>query len=187
VAPEARTSLLALASVLNRASYVVAECACSAYEMEHGVLRRKCAQPDSILSALLLPDRRCALGLAPPQASYAARLDLALHAGVTGCGPARVPRYTADKLDAQLDAAASAHAAAAFAQSADDFVLPSVCKWYGNDFAPNGDARAVAAAVARFLPEGDRKRASALLAKPGTVVRYAAFDTHAASLVLLDA
>jgi len=179
-----RTSLLELGAALNRASYGVADTAVSAFQLEHGVLRRRAAQPDSLLSALLLPDRRCALGIRAPAAEYAQRINLALHAGVAGCGPAAVPRYAAATVDAQLDAAAQRCAAAAFAQSTCDFFLPSVCRWYASDFAPNGDRRAVAAAVAKFLPEAEKPRAAKLLASAKTVYRIATFDTRAASLAL---
>jgi hypothetical protein len=130
----------------DKPSYVVGGARFSLNDIEHGVLRCNAPSPGSTLSLLglskLAPptfskgDPRLILALPKP---VDPRIHFALNCGATSCPPVRV--YSADRLDAGLEAAAEAFCAGEVQvdPAAGNVRLSSIFKWYGKDFGSKVD------------------------------------------------
>ncbi len=108
-------------------------------QIEHGVLRGNARPPYALRRLLRAGDPR--LAAAPPAVDP--RIHFALNCGARSCPLVRA--YSADGLDAALEAAAGDYLRGESDVAGDRVALPGLCKLYRADFGGDGGLRDLAA------------------------------------------
>jgi hypothetical protein len=133
----------------DRAAYEIGGLPFSLNEIEHGVLRANRPAPGSRRRPFSPDDPR--LQFALTEAEFDPRIHFALNCGARSCPPVGV--YEAQRVDEQLELAATGFLRAETEVRSDRIVTSAILKWYRTDF---GDLHAL---LGRYLPAESAARA----------------------------
>jgi len=135
--------------VFGRAGYGLGGLRYTLHVIEHGLLRRNRPAPYTFWQPLADDDPR----IAAMPARFEARVHFALNCAAASCPPVRA--YSAEALDAELDAATRAYVTqeTTLHRASLRVKIPYLCTLYARDF---GDPREALGWIATFLDDDDR-------------------------------
>ena len=174
-------------SYFNTISYQCSDEIFSLSELEHNIIRASMSYPSNFVSKFVVPKSQFRFALT--QSDY--RINFALDCGSVS-NPGKVPIYTRERLDEQLDTACYNYllhfATVTSKRSGTILTLPRICQWFADDFGSNSR---MIQQVQRFLKEPQRKAIQASWSRQDErftdlTVKYLSYSFECRHLTLLD-
>ena len=174
-------------SYFNTISYQCSDEIFSLSELEHNIVRASMNYPSNFVSKFVLPKSQFQFALR--QSDY--RINFALDCGSVS-NPGKVPIYTTEQLDKQLDTACSNYLALFATVTAKRcytiLTLPRICQWFADDFGSNIQ---MIQQVQKFLKEAEHKAIQASWSKQekrftDLTIKYLPYSFECRHLTLLD-
>jgi Protein of unknown function, DUF547 len=143
----------------NTITYQVSDDIFSLAELEHNVIRAEMSNPSQFLSRFVLPKSHYLFASSKPDF----RINFALNPGSLSMPSSRVPLYTPERLNEQLDIVTRDFVAPTviikLKGSKDvSITLPRVCQWFEKDFGDGQSASDVLVTIEPYLSQ-DKKDA----------------------------
>ena len=174
-------------SYFNTISYQCSDEIFSLTELEHNIIRAAMTYPSNFLSKFVLPKSQFRFALT--QSDY--RINFALNCGSIS-NPGKVPIYTVERLDQQLDLACCNYldpvTTVIVKRNQTMLTLPRICQWFADDFGPT---TRMIQQVQRFINASKSRAIQAAWSKEDgrfndLTLKYLPYNFECRHLTLLD-